>query len=280
MVSRRFSLILKSCALFFILLTNHLVAGMLSSSLIGYWGAEGSANDLSGNGHHGTLQGGTGFASGIFGQAFDFGLTDTVSIADSDDWAFGTSDFSIQAWLNFDVANLGNSYTFVSQGTGTESWVFRKNDDSNQKWRFFTSTGSIQTDIRRGDNSTNPAVDQWHHLVLTKTGTTYRIYLNGTELMGANDSTIANSAAIPNYAAPLLLGGSGDAGTSFDGQMDEVAIFDRGLTAGEVQQLYDSPGLLAAQAVPEPSSVLLICVGVGLCALARIHHLRKPQLDT
>lgn len=248
-------------------------AGLLVDSLVGYWGAEGNANDGSGNGHHGTLQGGAGYSSGVFGQAFDFGLTDTVSIADSADWAFGNSDFSIQAWLKFDVANLNNSYTFISQGTGTEAWAFRKNDDNQQKWRFLSVTGgSVVTDIRRGDNSTNPTVGTWHHLVLTKTSGQYRIYLDAVELTSGNLSNIGNSVAIPDHAAPLLLGGSGIAGTSFDGLMDEVAIFHRGLSASEVQQLYDDPGLLAASTVPEPSSMLLAvlaCVCLGLLAVRR-----------
>ncbi len=71
-------------------------AGDRSDGLIGYWAAEGNADDGSGHGLNGTLASGT-YDTGQVGQAFSFdGVSDGVDIADSSE--FDITDFTLSAW--------------------------------------------------------------------------------------------------------------------------------------------------------------------------------------
>jgi len=62
---------------------------------------DGNANDIVGS-NNGTLMIGATFAAGKAGQAFSLdGTNDFVSVPDSDLWAFGPGDFTIDLWANF-----------------------------------------------------------------------------------------------------------------------------------------------------------------------------------
>src|SRR5207253_6671967 len=73
------------------------------SNMVSWWPADGNANDIQGS-SNGILQSGATFGAGKVGQAFSFdGVNDFVSVPDSNTWAFGTGDFTIDLWANFDV---------------------------------------------------------------------------------------------------------------------------------------------------------------------------------
>ena len=72
---------------------------------------------------------------------------------------------------------------------------------------------------------------QWHHVALVCDGKTVRAYLNGKEEM---------SADLPGESArslPLFLGGRSDNSSNWEGRLDEVAIFERALSAVEIALL-------------------------------------------
>src|SRR5262249_29383076 len=76
----------------------------LVPSLVAYYPAEGNANDMVG-GHNGTLVGGT-FGPGFQGtdQAFLLdGIDDYVQVPNAPTWNFGSKDFTIALWANFNA---------------------------------------------------------------------------------------------------------------------------------------------------------------------------------
>ena len=65
------------------------------------------ANDIIGN-HPGVHVNGPVPTPGQVGGALRFdGQNDYVGVGDSDDWAFGTNDFTVELWANFDVPGEG-----------------------------------------------------------------------------------------------------------------------------------------------------------------------------
>src|SRR5205809_699826 len=62
-----------------------------ASGLIGWWSGDGNALDSSGHGHDGTLQGGMGFTTGVFGQAFASDSNKRVFIPDSPEFQLTNS---------------------------------------------------------------------------------------------------------------------------------------------------------------------------------------------
>ncbi len=78
-------------------------------------------------------------------------------------------------------------------------------------------------------------LNTWTHIAATFNGTTNRIYMNG--ILAASAPGTHGPATSP----PLRIGTSGTcsaAGTSFGGRLDEVAIFDRALSASEILRDY------------------------------------------
>lgn len=85
----------------------------------------------------------------------------------------------------------------------------------------------------------------WNHAVLVRTGSQVQVYLNGSPTPEI-DAQIPQTAAssIPQF----FLGGRSDNVDNWEGRLDEVAVFDRVLTASEIQALAGRP--LVANASP------------------------------
>jgi Concanavalin A-like lectin/glucanases superfamily len=205
--------------------------------LTAWWPGNGDALDIQG-GNHGTLQNGAAFAPGMVGQAFSFdGVDDFVQAPDSDLWAFGAADFTIDFWANFNTQPGGT--------VGSPGAVFINNDEGSgttNKWVFGLGGGVLVFHINGPSISSVflvqapfiPNLNQWYHLAVTKNGDTYTIYVDGNP---AGSET--NSVVIPNPNAPLNIGQA--EGLFFtDGLMDEVHIFERALSALEIQTIFNA----------------------------------------
>lgn len=78
----------------------------------------------------------------------------------------------------------------------------------------------------------------WNHLAFVRQGGKVMVYLNGQlEVEGGLNATVAQSSEKVMY-----IGGRGNGQTSFEGKLDEVAIFDRALTAQEISQQFQNAG--------------------------------------
>ena len=78
----------------------------------------------------------------------------------------------------------------------------------------------------------------WNHLAFVRQGGKVMVYLNGQlEVEGELNATVAQATEKAIY-----IGGRENGQTSFEGKLDEVAIFDRVLTAQEVSQQFQNAG--------------------------------------
>lgn len=81
--------------------------------------------------------------------------------------------------------------------------------------------------------ATEIAPRAWHHVVVVRDGATVSVYLDGRkELSGELPASPVGAA--------LHLGGDGGLATRLEGKLDEVAVFDRPLSADEVRALTDA----------------------------------------
>ncbi|MHC4067586.1 MAG: LamG-like jellyroll fold domain-containing protein, partial [Planctomycetota bacterium] len=101
----------------------------------------------------------------------------------------------------------------VSRGGGT---LFHTNTDSGPG----------------GHRHSDPWIAQpgvWYHIALVREGSLWTFYLDGVP-----NGTVADSTTIEDAAAPLTIGWA-EGGSAFRGSIDEVAIYNRALTADEIQ---------------------------------------------
>jgi hypothetical protein len=79
-------------------------------------------------------------------------------------------------------------------------------------------------------------VNAWTHVAMTYDGSTLRLYVNGTLV-----SSTAASGAIQTSSSPLWIGGNNPYGEYFQGLIDEARVYNRALTATEVQSAMNTP---------------------------------------
>ena len=75
----------------------------------------------------------------------------------------------------------------------------------------------------------------WTHLATTYDGSVLPLYVNGTEV-----SSRAVGGSMPVSDGPLTIGGNRVWGEWFKGQIDEVRVYGRALSANEIQADRDS----------------------------------------
>ncbi len=105
-----------------------------------------------------------------------------------------------------------------------------------------TDAGKLCLNV--GDNSwmskTHVATKQWQHVVITREKDRLRVYLDGRE-HPVIDAVVSRSDSSKRW----LIGSDGDSTKTFDGKVDEVAVFDRALRAAEIKELYAARGASA-----------------------------------
>jgi hypothetical protein len=232
----------------------------LSSGLVGYWPFCGNANDESGNGNNGTVNGAT-LISDRFGNqssAYSFnGINNYIEVPNSSSLVFPNSSQSFSFWINVPV--LPNTFgcdmaifsktqqNLQSDPTGNSNTgfevIFGEAPNSNLYHRYKNGSSSNwgYTQISKNMFVTN----QWFHVVTIadKSKDSAYAYLNGvlieSKLMGVNTTIGSN-------ALSLLMGkgywtSNGVPSFYFNGKLDDIGIWNRALTPQEVIELYSDP---------------------------------------
>ena len=160
------------------------------------------------------------------------GNSDYVSISDSY-WntCMSSGDFTVELWARFDSASLDGSTqtTFASNrgdisGSSSNGWVFRKFTDNVISWYMRQGSDWVYINYAQGTR-TAVSADTWYHLAVTRSGNTWKLFLNGTA-----EDTITNSTSIVDGGADGLVVGAlagGIAGGPYhymDGYIDDVRI--------------------------------------------------------
>ena len=185
--------------------------------------------------------------SNEYSLAFD-GVNDYVTFGDKNDFSFGngTSDtpFSVSAWIKMVDASKFRILGKSASGAGNIEWLFFVGGTDKLTFTLFDNAGSIQ--IKRESAAITSDEGSWINVVGTYNGsgsnTDINLYINGVD---ANDSAGGNGTyvAMHNGTGALEMGrfvsDSGNADYS-DGNIDEVSLWNKELSAGEVTAIYNS----------------------------------------
>ncbi len=195
--------------------------------------------DASGNGNAGAISGATWTANGHSGNALTFnGTSAMVSVNDSASLDL-TSGMTLEAWVY--PTTLKSSWTDIIFKSGDVYFLMGTTPTSQ-----FPDVGGAFTANNVFGTSALP-LNTWSHLAGTYDGTTLRFYLNGNQV-----ATGTVSATIPTSTGPLSIGGDSGGSQYWTGMIDEVRIYNRALSATEVQTDMASPVIGAAGSRPTP----------------------------
>jgi hypothetical protein len=114
-------------------------------------------------------------------------------------------------------------------GTGLAYALYATNASQNRPAGVLSVAGANRTVT--GTSAT--AANAWTHLALTYDRTAIRLYVNGVLVRST-----ARTGAVATSAGPLRIGGN-SRGELFTGQLDEVRVYNRALTAAEVVTIRD-----------------------------------------
>lgn len=204
--------------------------------LVSWWSSDGNALDARSR-NNGTLQNGATYAAGNVGQAFSFdGINDVLSAPKSSELNFGTGDFSVEYWVKFNnVASLGGMMSGDNFGQVGDynGWLF--NNDTGQIGLLVrkASVGSVTARVAQSNFSNGV----WYHLAGVRSGRSVRLYVNGVLSATATETT----AIDVSNSYEIRVGSLSAAGPQpFNGQIDEPAIYNRALSATEVQAIFNA----------------------------------------
>ena len=217
------------------------------AGMTNWWPGDGNTNDLVGAAQ-GTVHGAVTYGPGRVGSGFTFngaGSLDFGTTAGN----FGLADFTVSFWMKT-TATAGTGTALVEKRAVcafSDFWSFRMVGSANPS--AVTRLGQVVVEL---DNTSDPAasgyallysqvpvnVGAYHHVALTRSGTTAKLYVDG---ILRDTQTTANVLRLSN-PAPLVIGESVctnmDGTLPLVGQLDEVELFNRALTAAEIQKFW------------------------------------------
>lgn len=201
-------------------------------------------------GAHGTYQsapalGAAGALAGDPDTAVTFDGGDLVTAPDHADLDFTNGPLSYEAWVKFD--GTGGSFGDYIFGKGTTTFTFWLNTSDVLAFSV-ADVGDIMTGGTISDTD-------WHHVVAVyENGVAGEIYLDAVAVGGAVTDRTATSTSNDFAVGSKWAGGGATDG--WHGSIDEAAVYNRILTAQEVQDHYDM-GIGAGPVTVNPTPVAI-----------------------
>jgi hypothetical protein len=217
------------------------ISGTLSTGLVGFWPFCGNANDASGNGNNGTVNGAT-LTTDRFGNvnsAYSFNGANDIVIS-SNFYNNGFTNSTISLWFNTADITLANQCIYNTTPHDGEAFVWNHANAPNYLCHWKNQNTSIHLWNIFSANTLNynsVQANNWIHISIVKSNLTYTYYVNGN----VDKISTATLAAINEFVG-MRFGSSTSSGGSeyFNGKLDDIAIWNRALTTSEIQQLYTS----------------------------------------
>lgn len=208
--------------------TDPRAADPLRDGLVARWPFDEStgtvAHDVEGA-NDGTFSGAT-WTEGHDGGAIS--LSGAHHLEVQSDASLSLTSMTLAAWVR--PSDRSSAHYIIEHASGTaDAYALYITTGGNlcYRWASTATTGCTAT-------TATVALNQWSHVAATfdKASSFARIYLNGALVYVAKVLTTPSPSG-----GPLTLGSQNDGGLGFSGRLDEVVLYDRALSAAEVNQL-------------------------------------------
>jgi hypothetical protein len=211
------------------LVTDGLVLALDAANTVSYPGSGTTWTDLSGSGNNGTLVNGVGYSGSNLGSLSFDGVNDYVSGTNNSSIQL-TGDLTVSAWVKLgDAANQGivekiTSSPYNGYGITKQSGYFK----------FWTASGNSFT--YTNSNITYTSDNNWYYVVGRRLSGNNRLFINSVL---QNDS---QSPSLSDSGGPYIIGRYYSDVDNFytGGNISQVQIYNRALTATEITQNYNA----------------------------------------
>jgi hypothetical protein len=226
-----------------------------TNGLVGWWPFNGNANDLSGNGNNGTVNGATLTTdrNGVANSAYSFSGTTTnteIITGDCSSFPSGNSPRSISIWY-YGINTSTTSQQLLGYGGETCGQSFIMNFNNPDLGPIVNPIGKYEVQghcqsFRNYASSALPLDNYWHQIILTYDGSVFRFHNDGNLVSTSSPTTLNVVTLSKIYCFGKETNQSGttayfqDGILGFNGKLDDIGIWNRALTDCEIKDLYNS----------------------------------------
>ncbi len=209
-------------------------------SLVGWWPFNGNANDESGNGNHGTVNGATLTTdrNGSANSSYEFNGGANISLSSIP--TIGSQDFTIAGWIKTNNTSATKGIACWGQDKPWQGTYF-----------YITNSGYLKFDFayNGGPQSTTFIADNtWHFVCITCVSGLVQLYLDGKTTGTALSMSPNISGSNKALGACIVNSGS----NNFIGKLDDIGIWNRALDSNEIKSIFNS---CPKKITSEPQSV-------------------------
>ncbi|MFN5912242.1 MAG: LamG-like jellyroll fold domain-containing protein [Bacteroidota bacterium] len=212
-----------------------------------------------------------------FGNAnkamFFDGVDDYIDFGNLSNYQFGSSSFTVALWIYADMGQIGQGIPIGKRGFEGSDKAYMFGWDSNGTG---TTTGELMLYYRDDNGDVGHPTWQtqtisgntWTHIamVFDRSMEQLHLYLDGVLENSRDISGLTTFDASGTSAGELMAGRSSNGGQYFAGLVDDIYVFRRALTGGDISALFNTPdplleieenGLASLKAFPNPAQNLL-----------------------
>ena len=223
--------------------TANTSGGNINQGLVGYWPFAGNAKDATPYSNNGTITGATltSDRKGQTNSAYSFNGTGIITYADKTEQDIGVGQArSISFWMKASPQTASNKLMvgkYMCAGwyfsLMTTGYIVAEFDRDNGSCGGYMYESTIADDKRYDDNT-------WHHVagIFDRSGSTMELFVDGV-FKSSSTITSAGSGSAVAYKG-LHIGAYNSGNMMLTGTLDDVRIYNRALSATEVQMLYNA----------------------------------------
>ena len=232
-----------------------------TNGLVGWWPFNGNANDESGNGNNGTVNGAalTSDRNGQSSSAYNFNVNNWSFGSGGDNIyipynpSFNFSDFTISTWVKRTSAgstispqslSIIRRFQYGYNNPNGETWVLEVAHGTSPSGSILYGTVIEQSpspaqNFFSQSNQTVP-LNQWCNIIMTYSQNTINLYIDNQLVGTATDPSITiNTIGNSGISIGLSEQANGQ-WAPFDGSIDDIGIWNRALTQQEITDLYNT----------------------------------------
>ena len=222
--------------------TNCNTVTALNNGLVACYPFNGNANDETGHGNNGSPSS-LSYSIDRFSELNASGdFSNSSSKVDVSPASFQLNSYTYSVWVKLNSTPAsGQLYSILSIGSDKADQFLMVSNIIGQTGFGYGSYFANLTTPDRYWSASLPSLATWYHIVLSRSTTTLNFYVNGT-LMDSR-STSSSTAAYGNPSVQTIIGARVGTPTTqhFDGNIDDLRIYNRTLSSTEIQSLYNLP---------------------------------------
>jgi hypothetical protein len=180
----------------------------------------------------GALGGGVSWTAGIFQSGLSFnGVDGKVDVRDSP--SLEGSNVTVSAWVKAYGSPGDYRYIVAKGGNGCCTGSYGLYTGANGGLKFYVAT-SLTTFVASPDAGTTIWDGEWHNVVGTFDGSSVRVYVDGQPVGSGSPDNSPIQYNLPTGSDLVIGDYPWCPGLDFNGDIDEVKVFNRALSPAEI----------------------------------------------